>query len=164
MKHVAVSTVLVLAFSAYASAQDSLDRLMGQWSEQIRPKAQAARSPRSLQIESADGNIRVIEDGEDGENMLCRLDGAETRSTQVKSKAIVQYMLKCRASRRSLEVRGRLTISDKSGTPPQQFEIEKKFELANDGSLRARSRLRALARGVGAIDLLEESTTFSKNP
>jgi hypothetical protein len=50
-----------------------------------------------------------------------------------------------------------------SGIPPQQFEVEKKYEVAKDGSLRERFRLRGLVHGVGAIDLADERTSFARS-
>jgi hypothetical protein len=164
MRRIAVSTLIgFLAFSAGLPAHDSLAWLVGTWSEQIRSKGNVTdRSPRVLQVEVADGILRVTEGGEDGDDMRCRLDGAETRSTQVKSKATVEHILKCKATSQSLEIRGRSVASGTSGIPPQQFEVEKKYEVAKDGSLRARFRLRGLVQGVGAIDLADERTNFAR--
>jgi hypothetical protein len=99
MRRIAVSTLIgFLAFSAGVPAQDSLAWLVGTWSEQIRSKRSVTnRSPRVMQVEVADGILRVTEGSEDGDDMRCRLDGAETRSTQVKSKATIEHMLKCKA-------------------------------------------------------------------
>ena len=163
MRPIAVVTVLgLLALGGRATAQDSVTWLVGRWSEQIR-KGATARTPRDLQFEVSDGLLRVIEISQDGDEFRCRLDETETRSTQVKSKATVEYILKCKVSGQSLEVRGRSVAFGMSGIPPQQFEIERKYDVAKDGSLRARLRLRGVMKGVGAIDLVDERTDFSRS-
>src|SRR6266511_2107691 len=166
MSRISVAMLVgLLAYSAAATGQNSLAWLMGRWSERIRPKGGLTdRSPKILQVEVVDGVIRIIEGGDDGDDMRCRLDGAETRSTQVKSKATVEYMLKCKASTQSLEIHGRSIATGMSGIPPQQFEIEKKYELAKDGSLRARFRIRVLVQGFDPIEMADERTDFARSP
>jgi hypothetical protein len=165
MRLITVSTLIVsLALGAGVAAQDSLAWLVGTWLEQIQSKGGVKdRSPKLLQVVVADGILRVIEGGQDGDDIRCRLDGTETRSTQVKSKATLEYILKCKANSQSLEIRGRSIASGMSGIPPQQFEVEKNYERAKDGSLRERFRLRPLVQGIGSIDLVDERTNFARS-
>jgi len=163
MRTVAVAALIgLLSSGAIATAPDSVPWLVGSWSEQVRTGATAGPS-KVLQFEMADGTLRVNEVRHDGDELVCRLDGTETRSTQMKSKATVEHILKCKVSGQSLEIRGRSVASGMSGIPPQQFEIERTYEVAKDGSLRERVRIRGRILGLGTIDLADERTDYLRN-
>jgi hypothetical protein len=69
---------------------------------------------------------------------------------------------KCKISKSSVEIRGRTMTSGMSGIPPQQYEIDEKYELAKDGSLRARLRFWGRVQGLGPVDLADVRTSFSR--
>jgi len=161
----ATALIGLLAGSANGAAQDSFAWLTGRWSEQVPTKGRIAGGvPMVLQIEIENEMLRVVDGAEDGNDLRCRVDGAETRSTQMKSKARIDDTLKCKISKSSVEIRGRTTTSGMSGIPPQQYEIDEKYELAKDGSLRARLRFWGLVQGLGPIDVADVRTSFSRAP
>jgi hypothetical protein len=165
MSGIAAAILIALqAPTASAGAQGPVAWLVGTWSAQLPVKAGVTkRTPMELQVEVANGVLRVTEIAQDGDEMRCRLDGVETRSTQVKSKVMVEHILKCKFGTQSLEIRGRYLASDMTNVPPQLFEVDKKFEVAKDGSLRVRFQIRAAVQGFGTIDMIDERVTFARS-
>jgi len=163
MSRFAFTTLIgLLVFGLNLPAQASLAWIRGTWTEQMGSKG-TGRTPSVLQVELVDDVLRFTESGQDGDDMRCRIDGAETRSSEVKSKATVQYLLKCKISGQSIEIRGSSIASSMSGIPPQQFEIEQQFELLKNGLLHRRYRMRGIAQGAGVIDLADEKTDFVRS-
>jgi|SRR5687768_15016167 hypothetical protein len=163
-RSLAVSVIGVLLSSCLVSADEPVKWLLGGWVEEVRKQdRESERAPNSLHVEVADGALRIVEGGEEGEDLRCRLDGIETRYRHTKRRAAASYALKCKIARQSVEVHGRF-VTIPSGNPPVVFELQKKYQLSKDGSLDVRDRLSAPIEGVMDMTLWDEKTRFRRTP
>jgi hypothetical protein len=152
-----------LAGSAPVVAQNPIEWLSGDWTERARPKSKtAAAPPGTLHVEVASGVLRIVENGPDGDDVRCRLDGMEIRYRQTKTKATVDYTLECEIGPQSVEVTGLFTAGGIEGFPPREFEIRKKYELVPDGSVQWQDQLWAIIPGIGRIGLSDTKASFSR--
>jgi len=156
-----VVLLAALAGSTSVVAQAPLEWLSGDWAERGRPKS-AAGPAGTLHVELAGGILRIHEVGTDGDEVRCRLDGAEIKYRQTKPKATVDYTLECEIGPRSVEVTGLFTAGGIEGFPPREFEMRKKYELAPDGSVRWQDQLWGIIPGLGRIELSDTTATFSR--
>ena len=155
-----LTAVALVVCATGVAAQGSLDWLTGTWMERHQSKTRVANSPKTLKVSITDSVLRIVDTQADGNDLQCRLDGTETRSTQTKSRTTVGYALKCKLGARLLEIRGRANSSGGRDFPPQEFEIEEKYELTKDGSLSVRTRIRGFVKPLGDLDLLDERAEF----
>ena len=106
--------------------------------------------------------LRIVDGGFDGNDWQCRLDGTETRSRQVKSKATLDYALKCKVTSRSVQIRGRYVGTGMPGIPPLEYEVQRDLELTRSGALRIRLRLWSDVKGLDHIALFDERSEFTR--
>ena len=152
-----------LAGGAAVAGQNPADWLSGDWTERARPKGKTASGPPgTLHVEVARGILRIQENGADGDDIRCRLDGMENRYRQTKTKATVDYTLECEIGPQSVEVTGLFTAGGIEGFPPREFEIRKKYELAPDGSVQWLDQLWAIIPGLGRIGISDTKASFSR--
>ena len=152
-----------LAGSIPVVAQNPLEWLSGDWAERARPKGKAADSPLgTLHIEVAGGILRILENGADGEDVRCRLDGTEIQYRQTKPKATMDYTLECEVGQKSVEVTGLFRAGGIEGFPPREFELRKKYELETDGSVQRQDQLWGIIPGIGRIGLSDTTARFSR--
>ena len=97
-----LAAVALFVCASGATAQDSLDWLTGAWTERRQSKERIL-TPATVEITATDSMLRIVDGGFDGNDWQCRLDGTETRSRQVKSKATLDYALKCKVTSNSPE-------------------------------------------------------------
>jgi hypothetical protein len=162
---VVVAVLASLAGSVPVTAQDPLEWLAGNWIESTKPRSKgkaAAEPAATLQVEVAGGTLRIIENGADGEDLRCRLDGTESQYRQTKRQATVDYLLECAIGPQSVEMNGSLTAGGVQGFPPREFELTKKYELAKDGSLRKRDQLWGIIPGLGRVPISDTASTFAR--
>jgi hypothetical protein len=161
----AVVVLLVsLAGGTAVVAQKPLEWLSGDWAEKAaKPKGKAAAGPPdTFLVEVAGGILRIRENGADGDDIRCRLDGMEIQYRQTKPKATVDYMLECEIGPQSVEVTGLFTAGGIEGFPPREFELRKKYELATDGSVHRQNQLWGIIPGIGRIGLSNTTARFSR--
>ena len=156
-----VVLLAALAGNTIVVAQSPFEWLSGDWAERAKPKG-AAGLPGTLHVEVAGGILRILENGANGDEVRCRLDGTEIQYRQTKSKATVDYTLECEIGPRSVEVTGLFTAGGIEGFPPREFEMSKKYELAPDGSVHWHDRLWGIIPGLGRIGLSDTTASFSR--
>ena len=106
--------------------------------------------------------LRIVDGGFDGNDWQCRLDGTETRSRQVKSKATLDYALKCKVASRSVQIRGRYLATGMPGIPPLEYEAQRDIELTKSGALRVRLQLWSTVKGLDHIPLFDERAEYTR--
>src|SRR5262245_24149694 len=81
-----VVLLIALAGSTPAVAQNPLEWLSGDWTERTtRPKGKTpAAPPGTLHVEVAAGILHIQENGANGDEVRCRLDGMEIQYRQTK--------------------------------------------------------------------------------
>jgi len=153
-----------LAGSTAVVAQKPLEWLSGDWAERAaKPKDKtAAGPPDTFHVEVAGGILRIQENGTDGDDIRCRLDGMEIQYRQTKPKATLDYMLECEIGPQSVEVTGLFTAGGVEGFPPREFELRKKYELVTDGSVQRQNQLWGIIPGIGRIGLSNTTARFSR--
>ena len=149
------------------SAQNSADWLSGEWIELVKPagrsKGKVVAGPAgTLQVAIGNGMLRIVENGAEGEDLRCRLDGTESVYRQTKTKATVDYMLECEIGSQSVEITGLFTAGRIEGFPPREFELRKKYELTKDGSVLKQDQMWGIIPGLGRIGLADTTTRFSR--
>jgi len=158
----AVALLAMLAGITPVVAQNPLEWLSGDWTEHTRPKGKGPAAPAgTLHAEIAAGVLRIVENGANGDEVRCRLDGMEIQYRQIKPKAKVDYTLECEIGPKSVEVTGNFMAATE-GFPPREFELSKKYELAPDGSLQWHDQLWAIIPGIGRIGLSDTKADFSR--
>jgi len=159
----AVVLLASLAGNTPVVAQNPFEWLAGNWAERARPKGKTATDPLgTLHVEVAGGVLRILENGANGDDVRCRLDGTEIQYRQTKPKATVDYTLECEIGPQSVEVTGLFTAGGIEGFPPREFELRKKYELATDGSVQRQDQLWGIIPGIGRIGLSDTTARFSR--
>jgi hypothetical protein len=162
---IAVALWAFLAGISPLAAQDSPTWLSGDWTEltKTKGKRKGADEPSgTLRVEVAGGALRILENGADGEDLRCRLDGTESVYRHTKKQATLDYMLQCEVGQQYVELTGLFTAGGIQGFPPREFELRKKYELAPDGSLRKQDQLWGIIPGLGRVAVSDSTTSFSK--
>jgi hypothetical protein len=171
-KHAATAVLATVLSIVPAAAQDAPSWLAGTWTELARARAAAsgkgqqrktaAEPPLTVQAAIGSGIVRIVEDGADGQDLRCRLDGTELAYKQTKKDATLDYTLQCEVGPQSLEMTGLFTVGAVEGFPPREFELQKTYELAPDGSLRRHDRVWAIIPGIGRVPLSDASVSFAR--
>jgi hypothetical protein len=169
---VAIVVLAAVLGAVPAAAQDAPTWLVGAWTESARAKnpprgkgkdKAAAEPPFTLQAAIGNGIVRIVEDGAEGQDLRCRLDGSELAYKQTKKDATLDYMLRCEVGPQSVEMTGLFTVGAVEGFPPREFELQKKYELAPDGSLLRHDQVWAVIPGIGRVPISDSTTSFSRN-
>lgn len=147
-------------------AQHSPDWLAGTWTERTKARAKNVSGPAgTLQVAVSSGLLRVLENGPDGEDLRCRLDGSEMQYTQTRAtaQATVAYTLECEVGPQFVEVTGLMSVGATQDFPQREFELRKRYELGKDGSVRRQDQLWGLVPGLGRMAVSDTTTTFSRS-
>ena len=159
----AFALVAIVCAAGPVYGEQPVPWLVGDWSEESRrDRGETKRLATTLRVQLADAVVRMIEDGEEGQDLRCRVDGGETRYRLTRRGAAADYALKCKVGKQSVEIQGHIVTSPEN--QPVVLEIQKKYQLSKDGSMEVRTRVWSRIAGVGEVDLLDDKTRFRRSP